>query len=98
MAGKKLRLDHPGIAGVLKSGEVASAIDGLTAAVASRASHTTARGTVIPVKTDSYTTDRAAGAVILAHPAGRSVEAKHGVLAGAAASAGLEVRSKPAAA
>lgn len=43
----------------------------------------------------SYTTDRAAAAVSIAHPAGLAIEAKHGVLRRAAASQGLEVKSKP---
>lgn len=39
----------------------------------------------------SYTTDRAAAAVTLAHPAGLGMQAVHGVLTTAAASVGLDV-------
>ncbi|ADG97631.1 conserved hypothetical protein [Segniliparus rotundus DSM 44985] len=43
------------------------------------------------VQVDAYTTDRQAAAVVLAHPAGLAVEAKHGVLTRAAKDAGLQV-------
>lgn len=42
----------------------------------------------------TYKTGRAAAAVSIAHPAGLAVEAKHGALRKAAASLGLEVKSK----
>jgi hypothetical protein len=48
----------------------------------------------LPVKVDEYTTDRAAASVTLAHPAGRAVQAKHGLLTRAAASVGLEVTQR----
>lgn len=93
----KLRLDHPGIAAILKSAEVAGVVDGAAASVGSAASgHVTAQGVTIPVVVDSYVTDRAAAGVTLRHPAGLAVEAKHGVLAGAAAATGLEVTRRGA--
>lgn len=46
----------------------------------------------LPVRVQSYTTDRAGAAVVLAHPAGAAVQAKHGVLTKAAAELGLDVR------
>lgn len=48
----------------------------------------------LPVKIDSQTTDRAREVVVLNHPAGQAVEAKHGVLVRGASAAGVEVRSK----
>jgi hypothetical protein len=89
-----IRLDSGGIREMLRSGEVRDAIDGLAAAVASKISETTSRGDAVEVRTSSYTTDRAAASVTLAHPAGLAIEAKRGTLARAAAAAGLEVRAK----
>lgn len=43
-----------------------------------------------------YTTDRAACAVSIAHPAGAAIEAKHGSLTKAASAAGFTVNSKGA--
>ena len=48
----------------------------------------------LPVETSLHITDRAHGEVVLAHPAGRAVQAKHGALTKAARQAGLDVRSK----
>jgi hypothetical protein len=95
MARMKIKLDHPGVAAVLTSGEVASAIADLTETVASNAEGwETNSGEPIPVVTSTYTTDRAAGAVTLAHAAGGPLQAKYGVLTEAAARAGLEVRTR----
>jgi hypothetical protein len=44
------------------------------------------------VKVKLSTTDRAHAEVILAHPAGIAVQAKHGALTKAASQAGLEVK------
>lgn len=93
MAGK-LRLDRGGIAEVLKSAKVRSVVDLSAETVAARVSETARNGDPIKVTTDSYTTDRAAAGVTLAHPAGLGIEAKRGSLARAAASAGLEVTSR----
>lgn len=48
----------------------------------------------LPVTVKMFTTDRPHAVVALAHPAGESVQAKHGTLTKAAAQAGLDVRSK----
>jgi len=48
----------------------------------------------LPVKTEVTTTDRAHGSVMINHPAGIAVEAKHGALSKAAAAAGHSVKSK----
>jgi hypothetical protein len=95
MARMKIKLDHGGVAAVLTSGEVASAIGDLTESVAANAGGwETNSGEPIPVVTSTYTTDRAAGSVTLAHPAAMPLQAKYGVLTDAAAQAGLEVRAR----
>ncbi|GAA4981243.1 hypothetical protein [Actinopolymorpha pittospori] len=97
MASAKVRLDHAGIAEVLRSGEVRAALDDLAGTVAGNASSSpewqryAARG---EVRVASYTTDRAAAAVTLAHPGGLGMQAKHGTLTRAAGAAGLEVRER----
>lgn len=97
----KVRLDHAGIGAILKSASVASSISALAESVASNARE---QGIMVgdrpgglseidlPVDVETYTTDRAAASVALAHPAGLAVQAKHGTLTSAAAAAGLEVR------
>lgn len=92
MAGPKIRLDHAGIAEVLRSEEVHTVIDGYADRTAGAALMDPATVRIdIDVDVDSYTTDRAAASVTLAHPAGVPVEAKYGVLTRAAAAAGLQV-------
>lgn len=49
----------------------------------------------LPVRIDHQTTDRAREVVVLNHPAGLAVEAKHSALTKAAAASGLEVRDRP---
>lgn len=93
----KVRLDHAGLAAVLKSGEVRAMVAAATEEVAANAR---SQGVMVegepgdvplPVETQVVTTDRAHGIVTLAHPSGESVQAKHGTLTAAAAAAGLEV-------
>lgn len=48
----------------------------------------------LPVSVKMVTTDRAHGIVALSHPAGKSVQAKHGALTKAAAQAGLDVTER----
>lgn len=83
-----IRLDYDGIGEVLRV-VVKPAIDELTAQVARNVD---AKGR--KVDTAGYTTDRAAGSVTIADPAGLGMQAKHGTLTKAAASLGLEVRAK----
>lgn len=49
--------------------------------------------TDLPVKVEVGTSDRARGVVLLAHPAGLAVQAKHGALTKAASASGLQVKS-----
>ena len=90
-----LKLDHGGMAQMLKSGEVAAVIASLAAEVATAAgAEESVQRNAVPVETRSYTTDRAASAVSLAHPAGLPIEGKYGPLTRAAGGAGLEVRGR----
>lgn len=96
---RKIRLDSPGIAAMLQSGEVTAAITELGEDVASRV-YETASGEVIPVETrlriaqGGGLSPRPAIDVSLAHPAGLAVEAKRGSLVAAAGAAGLEVKAR----
>lgn len=94
MARARIRLDHPGMAEMLRSGEVADAVSGLAESVAGHAradAAITRHGADVVVA--DYTTDRAATSVTIAHAAGIGIEAKHGPLTRAAGAAGLQVRS-----
>lgn len=89
----KLKLDRAGMAAMLKSPPVAAEVKVLASEVAGRVSFTSHDGPV-PVKTSSYTTDRAAASVTIEHASGMGAEAKYGTLSKAAASVGLQVRRK----
>lgn len=95
----KLRLDRAGIAAVLRSAPVESAVSDLAEGVASRI-HETAHDGPVPVETRSRVASggrisaRPAVDVILAHPGGLAIEAKYGALTKAASAAGLEVRGR----
>lgn len=95
----KIRLDRAGMAAMLNSAEVGSAVDGLGAAVKGGVSET-AGGQAVPVRTRRRVAQggrlsaRPAVDVELAHPAGLRIEAKRGSLVRAAAAAGLEVTAR----
>lgn len=101
MALAKVRLDHAGIGQILRSSEVASEVHALAAQVAANVASqglvASSAGPDSPAQiiavVDDYTTDRAASAVTILHPAGLAMQARHGVLTKAAAAAGLEVKS-----
>lgn len=76
----RIRLDHKGIAEILKSPEMARLIDGYAARIAAMAGG----------EMESYTSDRAAASVRV--EADR--QARDGALTRAAAAVGLEVRQK----
>lgn len=95
--GVKITLDHGGMAEMLKSGPVAGAVrDRAEFTAADARSNGSVQRHGVPVEVRSYTTDRAASSVTLAHAAGLPIEAKYGVLTSAAASAGLEVSGQGA--
>jgi hypothetical protein len=102
MARNKVTLNHRGLAELLTSTEMHRLVQDVAEQIGRNVE---AQGITVgdkdggaheiplPVKVEVTTTDRAHGSVILAHPAGIAVQAKHGALTKAAAEAGLEVRS-----
>lgn len=95
----RVRLDKPGLAAILASAEVGEAVEALGRDVAANVgTYTTSDGKSVPVRvtrrvtTGGRVAGRPAVDVTLAHAAGRNVEAKHGVLAGAATALGLAVK------
>lgn len=88
----RVRLDHRGMAEILKSAEVAAAVEEVALAAGVRAeAHPSVVAHGVDVRVDSYETDRAAASVTLAHPAGLNIERKYGVLTDAASAQGLDV-------
>lgn len=92
MAGIPIKLDHNGIAELLKSAEVTRATELVAQGVAANVRSSEPN---YPVTVKMVTTDRAHALVTLATPAGMAVQAKRGSLTKAAAQAGLDVRSQP---
>lgn len=96
---KKIRLDSKGIAEVLNSAPVYAATQELAASIAGSV-NASAGGEKIPVTRSTRVASggrlsaRRAVDIHLAHPAGLRAEAKHGFLARAAASKGLQVRKR----
>jgi hypothetical protein len=80
-----IKLDHAGMAEMLKSAPVAAVIASATEEVAANAADTD--GSPYPVAVHHYTTDRAAGSVSIPEAA----QAIRGSLTKGAAAAGLEV-------
>lgn len=91
MADVELRLYRAGIREILKSDTVREMTDAKAAEVAAAVRAQLPGGT--QVRVDSYTTDRAAAAVVIADVRGMAWQARDGVLTRAAGSAGLEVRA-----
>ena len=84
------RLDHEGIAAILKGDEMKAAIHDLAEAIAADVRDTTGTDVVV----DDYTTDRAASSVTIRDADGLMLEVRDGVLTRAAAAHGLEVTSR----
>lgn len=103
MARRNVRLDHRGLADVLKSREVTALTQ---AAAESVAANIEAMGIRVgdkdggpreidlPVTVRMVETDRAHAVVALAHPAGEAVQAKRGALTKGAAQAGLDFTAR----
>lgn len=93
-----IRLNHSGIAAILKSDEMRALVKGAADEIASNVRAQGIRvddapGDVeLPVEVSTTTTDRAKANVVLAHPSGTAVQAKHGALTKAASAAGIRVR------
>lgn len=97
------RRDVAGIGAVLKSKPVQVMIEAAAKQVAANvdsqkleATSGTSEGQPPQIKGTVHTsvTDRARANVVIEHPAGQGMQAKHGVLTRAAAEAGLEVTEK----
>lgn len=95
----KIHPNWPGLQAALRTSEARRAVDDLAEQIAAsvRASATRVEGIPgdieMPVRVDSYETDRARATVWLAHPSGLADQAKNGSLTKAASAAGLEVHS-----
>lgn len=85
------RLDHGGVAEILKSGPVAAVVRALAEQVAGGVRGQKPGAEVV---VDSYTTDRAAASVTIRDVRGRRWQVRDGVLTRAAAQAGLEVTER----
>lgn len=78
-----IRLDHGGIAEVLKSDGIAREVHAIAERRASAVRSDPAvkrNGVSDDVVVEDYTTDRAASAVVIRHAAGLPLQAKYGVL------------------
>lgn len=96
----KVTLNSRGLEQVLKSAEMRKAVEAAAQEVADNVrDQNITVGDVdggsheidLPVKVEVYETDRARASVLLAHPAGLAVQAKHGALSKAASAAGIKV-------
>jgi hypothetical protein len=85
-----VKLDHAGIAAVLRSAAVAQQVTAAASDIRGRVAAAVDGDVVL----DTYVTDRAAASVTIRDVRGRVWQARDGVLTRAAASAGLEVRSR----
>ncbi|TDC33457.1 hypothetical protein [Micromonospora sp. KC213] len=95
MANARIRLDHKGIAEILKSAGFAAAMAEKAEEVAAHVhAHHSIRRHGMPVETGPFETDRATQSVTIAHPGGLGVQGKYGVLTQAATAAGLEVTAE----
>lgn len=79
---------------MMKSDDVRAEVDSLAERVAVQLRPTMTKYAGAEVEVQSYTTDRAAAAVVNKHPAALAVEAKYGAINRAAGAVGLEVREK----
>lgn len=82
------RLDHGGIAELLKSGPFAAAVHSVAQSIAGSVDVDAEEGVVV----DDYTTDRAASSVTIRDPRAMLWQAQDGVLTRAASGAGVEVK------
>ncbi len=96
-----IKLNHAGMAQMLKSVEVGGAVDDLAERVAEavnsqgRVAHAGygSMGPEIVATVKRTMTDRQKAVVIIQHPAAAAMQAKYGILTRAAASVGAEVTS-----
>lgn len=97
---RKVTLDSSGIRELLKSADVARAVEDAAEAVAEnvRAQNIAVEGVpgdvALPVSVRMVETDRAHAIVAITHASGEAVQAKHGALTKAAAEAGLDFKTR----
>jgi hypothetical protein len=89
----ELKLDNKGIAELLKSAEMHAMVDEATSRIVGDVRDSVPDG--VNVETDSYTTDRAGGAVVIADIRGMIYQAENGVLTKAASQLGPGVDVRP---
>lgn len=95
----KVHPNWPGLTAALRTREARNAVEAAAEKIAANARSAApdvegVPGDIpLPVRVDTYDTDRARATVWLAHPSGLAVQAKHGLLTRAASEAGLEVHS-----
>jgi hypothetical protein len=101
VARSKVKLDHRGIASLLRGREMTGATREAAEAVAENVRSQGIRvgdqdggasEVDLPVAVSMYETDRAHAVVVLEHASGDAVQAKHGALTKAAAEAGLDFK------
>lgn len=96
-----IKLDNSGLGEILKSARMRALVKDAADQIAEKVNEQGIEvgafeggGQIpLPVRVETETTDRAAATVLLAHPAGIAVQAKHGALTKAASALGLSVRS-----
>jgi hypothetical protein len=86
-----VRLDSDGIAALLKSAPVASAVHDLAETIASNVRSSWPDADVV---VDDYETDRRASSVTIREPRAKARQVRDGILTRAAAGAGLEVKER----
>lgn len=86
----QVRLDHAGIAEILKSSAMRDLVRDAAEQIAGDVHVDANDGVVV----DEYTTDRAAASVTIRDPRAALWQARDGTLTRAAAAVGLEVKSK----
>lgn len=93
MARAEIHLNHAGIAAILKSSAMQSAVHDAAEVIAGHAGGIMVEnGTEeLPVLVEDRITDRAETTVVLAHAAGLAAQAKYGVLTGGAGRGGYQV-------
>lgn len=94
----EVRLDHRGLAEILKSVEMKQLVHEEAEHIANIVrGHATITTHGAEVKVEDYVTPtRATSAVVIAHPGGSAMQAKHGVLTRAAGQAGVDLHPEPA--
>lgn len=86
-----IKLESKGVLQVLKSSEVADAVEDYARRIAASV---TGQQPGADVVVDNYTTDRAASSVTIRDARGRLWQVRDGILTRAASSAGLEVKAR----